>query len=131
MARAIDAEEKEKSCFAERLCSLMKERKIKVSDFADFIGRKRQTIYNYRTGHTEPYTTDIIRIAKYFGVTTDYLLGNDEQPTIEAEPVKHGHWEEMRNAYGKLEGWIHAECGREVKCMEDYCPKCGSRMDGE
>lgn len=36
------------------------------------------------------------------------------------DPVKHGHWEEMRNAYGKLEGWIHAECGREVKCMEDY-----------
>lgn len=53
----------------------------------------------------------------------------DKQPTI--DHVKHGHWEEMRNAYGKLEGWIHAECGREVKCMEDYCPKCGARMDGE
>ena len=53
----------------------------------------------------------------------------DGQPTI--EPVKHGKWEEMRNAYGKLEGWIHAECGREVKCMEGYCPNCGARMDGD
>lgn len=52
-------------------------------------------------------------------------------PTIEAEPVKHGKWEEMRNAYGELEGWIHAECGREVKCMENFCPNCGARMDGD
>ena len=134
MARAIDAEEKEKSCFAERLCSLMKERKIKVSDFADFIGRKRQTIYNYRTGHTEPYTTDIIRIAKYFGVTTDYLLGNDEQPTIEAEPVKHGKWEEGSTS-------IRTKCSNckkeyfnttilEIR-KSNYCPNCGARMDGE
>lgn len=59
----------------------------------------------------------------------DFYVIPKETPTI--DPVKHGHWEEMRNAYGKLEGWIHAECGREVKCMEDYCPKCGARMDGE
>ena len=55
----------------------------------------------------------------------------EDIPTIEAEPVKHGKWEEMRNAYGELEGWIHAECGREVKCMENFCPNCGARMDGE
>lgn len=52
-----------------------------------------------------------------------------EAPTIDT--VKHGKWEEMRNAYGELEGWIHAECGREVKCMENFCPNCGARMDGE
>ena len=52
-----------------------------------------------------------------------------QQPTI--DPMKHGEWEEMRDAYGELEGWIHAECGREVKCMENFCPHCGARMDGD
>ena len=71
-------------------------------------------------------------IRKWLGNETDFRSLQEViagMPTI--DPVKHGHWEEMRNAYGKLEGWIHAECGREVKCMEDYCPKCGARMDGE
>lgn len=49
----------------------------------------------------------------------------------ELQRVKHGKWEEMRNAYGELEGWIHTECGREVKCMENFCPHCGARMDGD
>ena len=50
-------------------------------------------------------------------------------PTI--DPVRHGKWEEMRNAYGELEGWIHIDCGREVKGIENYCPNCGVRMDKE
>lgn len=43
--------------------------------------------------------------------------------------VKHGKWEEIRDAYGQLEGWIHTECGREVKIKDNYCPYCGAKMD--
>lgn len=52
-------------------------------------------------------------------------------PTIEAAPVVHGEWEEIRNAYGELEGWIHVKCGREVKRMENFCPNCGADMRKE
>ena len=45
-------------------------------------------------------------------------------------PVKHGHWEEIRDAYGQLEGWICKKCGRETKAKENYCPNCGAKMDG-
>lgn len=52
-------------------------------------------------------------------------------PSADVAEVKHGKWEEIRNPYGELEGWIHVECGREVKIKETYCPKCGTKMDGE
>lgn len=45
------------------------------------------------------------------------------------QEVKHGKWEEIRDAYGQLEGWIHIGCGREVKIKENYCPNCGAKMD--
>lgn len=44
--------------------------------------------------------------------------------------VKHGHWEEIRDAYGQLEGWMCKKCGREMKAKENYCPTCGAKMDG-
>ena len=50
-------------------------------------------------------------------------------PKADMQEIKHGKWEEIRDAYGQLEGWIHIECGREVKIKENYCPHCGARMD--
>ena len=52
----------------------------------------------------------------------------DKQSTADVQELKHGKWEEIRDAYGQLEGWIHTECGREVKIKENYCPCCGARM---
>ena len=55
----------------------------------------------------------------------------DTAPTIDAVPVVHGEWEEIRNAYDELEGWIHRECGREVQSKYNYCPNCGAKMDAD
>lgn len=51
-------------------------------------------------------------------------------PAADVAEVRHGRWEEVRDAYGKLEGWL-CECGREVKSKDNYCPNCGARMDKE
>lgn len=51
-------------------------------------------------------------------------------PDADVAPVRHGRWEKIRDSYGNLEGWIHRECGREVKCAENFCPSCGAKMDG-
>lgn len=55
----------------------------------------------------------------------------DNAPTVNAVEVVPGRWEPIRNAYGELEGWIHMDCGREVKQKDNYCPSCGAKMDGE
>ena len=55
-------------------------------------------------------------------------------PTIEAEPVKHGKWIKMHSKEGEESTWCCSECSYPVSIWmikENYCPNCGSRMDGE
>lgn len=49
-------------------------------------------------------------------------------PTIEAEPIRHGHWVTTAT------GWIYcSNCDREppneTNYRSDYCPNCGAKMD--
>ena len=39
------------------------------------MGISKQKFTKWKTGYTEPHLDDVILIADYFGVTTDYLLG--------------------------------------------------------
>ena len=52
-----------------------------------------------------------------------------DYPAADVAPVKHGEWEEIRDAYRQLEGWMCKKCGRETKAKENYCPNCGAKMD--
>lgn len=60
-------------------------------------------------------------------------------PTIEAEPVKHGRWEETVVSYHDThtdEYWDefyyeHRACGYQGDFMFNYCPNCGAKMDLE
>lgn len=54
----------------------------------------------------------------------------DDAPTIEAEPIRHGHWTIIKNAYGEVEGFIHEDCGRTSMSKDAYCPRCGAKMEG-
>ena len=56
-------------------------------------------------------------------------------PTIEAEPVRHGYWE---NANGRPKTYIRkcSVCGKEAYfcgrgCSYKLCPNCGADMRGE
>ena len=55
----------------------------------------------------------------------------EDQPTADVQEVRHGRWDEIRDAYGHLEGWIHRDCGRMSMAEEKYCPTCGAIMDEE
>lgn len=62
----------------------------------------------------------------------DWILSFIEsQPTADVQEVRHGKWEEIRDAYGKLEAWIHRDRGRFSMAKENYCPKCGAKMNNE
>ncbi len=86
---------------------------------ADALKEYFKTIRKYHVGkYSEWYLADVL----------------EQQPTIDAVPVKHGHWiEEFEN-----------EDGRNLRCSEcrmvfyvgkgrdgNYCPNCGARMDEE
>lgn len=55
-----------------------KGRKISQQEIADIIGTKRSTVSMWELGASDPDTETLTKIADYFGVTTDYLLGREE-----------------------------------------------------
>lgn len=62
--------------FAERLRSLRTEKKLSQNDLARVFGfQSKSTITNYEGNLRTPDNKTLTRIAKYFDVSTDYLLG--------------------------------------------------------
>lgn len=51
-------------------------------------------------------------------------------PAADVTQVRHGKWEEIRDPYGNIEGWL-CQCGRKVISKYNYCPNCGAKMDKE
>lgn len=62
----------------------------------------------------------------------------DDEPTIDAEPVRHGRWIVEK---GSGEYAVCSECGGKsgtqwdgvepIPLMTPFCPNCGARMDGD
>lgn len=65
--------------FSERLISLRKERDMTQNDLARVCKKQRSTVSGYETMGKEPDFDLLCLLADYFGVTTDYLLGRDEE----------------------------------------------------
>lgn len=61
--------------FAIRLNSLIKENNITRYKLAKDLQIGKATVLNWCDGSNEPKVTQIRMLAKYFDVTSDYLLG--------------------------------------------------------
>ena len=57
----------------------------------------------------------------------DFIEIVELRPTIEAEPIRHGHWELIDGEEPRRYGC--SQCKRMVWHEENYCPNCGARMD--
>lgn len=81
--------------FAERLKVLRLEKGINQTQLGKQLGYGYTAIANYENGRNEPSFDTLIKLSNYFGVTVDYLLGNDsgssrrvEISTSEQELIK-------------------------------------------
>lgn len=61
--------------FATRLNLLMEEKKITQKALADHLGITRQAVAQYLAGNTRPNIDILVKIAQFFSVSADYLLG--------------------------------------------------------
>lgn len=65
-----------------------------------------------------PYVSDSVK--------TYVKCSIQSQPTIDAEPVRHGKWA-VTHIYIKC-----SECGESFPLIpQNYCPNCGARIDEE
>lgn len=58
-----------------RIKALREDRDLRQADVAAATGIDQRTLSNYETGKTNPDSFAIIKLAEFFGVTCDYLLG--------------------------------------------------------
>lgn len=63
--------------FGIRLKALRVERKITQLQMAKILDVSKSNISKYEAGTVEPSLETLLKISKYFGVPTDYLLGNE------------------------------------------------------
>lgn len=69
--------------FGDKLRSLRKSDNISQSELGKHIGLSKSIISNYENGINYPDFDNLLRIAKYFRVTTDYLLGAENERAID------------------------------------------------
>lgn len=62
------------------------------------------------------------------GIAGDEILHEiiDNQPTIEAEPVRHGRWKDTSPT---LTSFRCSECNTAHAIATSRCPSCGAKMD--
>ena len=65
--------------FGERLALLRRRAGLKQAEVGDLVGIPGSTWSNYEVGKTEPNLSALVRIADFFNVTVDFLLGRQMQ----------------------------------------------------
>ena len=90
--------------FPQRLRELIKEKGETQQGLADYIGRTRQLISYYSDGSSSPDWKTLARIAEYFGVTSDYLIGLSDAKQAESADIVNqlGISEENINKFKEL-----------------------------
>ena len=61
----------------ERLKELRTAQKLTQQQMADYLGVDRTTYVKYETDKSEPTFDTLQKLADYFGVTVDFLMGRD------------------------------------------------------
>ncbi|MBD5464771.1 MAG: helix-turn-helix transcriptional regulator [Lachnospiraceae bacterium] len=77
----------------EILAELRKDKHLLQKDLADYLSISIGTVSNYETGTHEPDFETLCKLADFFQVSTDYLLGRTDLPYDVRklnEPVRNG-----------------------------------------
>lgn len=69
---------------AEKIKSLREARKITQSELARQLGITRNGVNSWEQGLSTPSPASIVELAKFFGVSTDYLLGVSSSQAVDA-----------------------------------------------
>lgn len=84
----------------ERLKELRKKSKLNQKQVADVLGLTVSAYGNYELGQREPTIESLCKLADYYGVTVDYLIGHDS--SLLAERPMSDIAENFIREYGEL-----------------------------
>ena len=140
----------ETAVFAARLRELIRDTKTTQKDLAKAIGAAKNTVSAYAHGLCSPTLPILVRIAKHFDVSMDYLAGlTDKKQTSESKPApkrqRNDPWRKMarciscawrRRMAAPCGDWDGTACMythetgifRESPPTDDYCAYYKSRQ---
>ncbi|HIU49044.1 MAG TPA: helix-turn-helix transcriptional regulator [Candidatus Avimonoglobus intestinipullorum] len=70
------------SKFSERLVFIRKKQNILQKDAVKALGISLRAYQYYETAEREPTMSILIKIAEYYNVSIDYLVGRTDNPTV-------------------------------------------------
>ena len=94
----------------DRLKTLRKQMGKTQTDIANYLGISYQAYAHYESGRRAPDPQSLKKLADYFGVSVDYLLGRDEAP------ASKGKW---INVYGEIAAGIPIEAIEDIIDQEE------------
>ncbi len=74
--------------FGDKLRELRKEKNIPQEELANLFGVNKSTISAWEVNKAQPSYETLIKLANYFGVTPNYLLGFDDNDLEKIEKLK-------------------------------------------
>lgn len=96
---------------------------MRIADVDAFVKPRKEWVERERKKkHNEEYRSGYLE-----GVRVTLFELQDERlaPTVDAEPVRHGHWIAHRN--GKDLQCSECEWSTDFPIVRKYCPNCGSK----
>lgn len=85
-----------------RIKDLREDMNLRQIDVAQKTGIDQRTLSNYETGKTNPDSYAIIKLAEFYGVTCDYLLGVSDVSRV-GNIGAHEEIEKIRKHLNNLE----------------------------
>jgi len=90
--------------FFERVKKLRTSLGLNQVEFGKKIGVTKQCISNWESGYIHPSIDILIRIAKTFSVSTDYLLGLNDKLTLDVEGLTNEQILHLRAVIDDIRG---------------------------
>lgn len=117
--------------FYDVYCSLCKERKLSPSRAAIEMGISKSAVSTWKNGRSAPMSSQLEKIANYFDVSVDYLLGKTEQkkPLVNNDEELTEYLEELKNRpelkmlFSLAKGATKADVEKAVKIIEALLEK--------
>ncbi len=89
-----------------RIKDLREDADMRQIDLANAVGIDQRTISNYETGKTYPDSFALIKLADYFQVSIDYLVGRTDYNAF-SDPDQNDMMREIYENVGRLHESIH------------------------
>jgi transcriptional regulator with XRE-family HTH domain len=99
----------------EKVIVLLNERHIEQKELCQYIGISQQQFTEWKAGRLKSYTKHLDKIASFFNVSVDYLLGNSETKEKPAQ-LK----DELKGVNFALYGEVHDLTEKEMQDVLDY-----------